>query len=222
MIRNLLPYKILREIKNSMTHALRRLFSAGPRIRTIIEEHYRDKALGIETFEPLYDPDNVSTYKDGLAYFPSSYGVLEALGNYLKLSGGDVLVDYGSGKGRVLFYFATQKCAKLIGVEIRKELVDAANHNLKNFSVKNAPIVFLHEDALRFDPREGTVFFFFNPFGYQTFTAVIRKIKESLDVCPRKIRILYFNANYGYYLDEQNWLVAEGEIPGTKVLVWHN
>jgi hypothetical protein len=220
MIKNLLAYKILRELKNSLIHAFRRALAAVPSIQIIVQEHSRDKTFGIETFEPLYDSDQVSTHKDGLAYFPASYKVLEILQDHLKLGPDDILIDYGSGKGRVLFFFATHKLKKLIGVEIRKELVDAANRNLASFSVKNAPIVFVHADALHFDPREGTVFFFFNPFGYQTFTAVIGKIKESLAASPRKIRIVYFNANFRYYLDEQDWLIPEGEIPGTKVFVW--
>lgn len=219
-----LSYKLLREIKNSIIHTAEYGYSMFPRIRMIVHDHFCDKELGIETAEPLYHPDVASTNKDGLAYFPSDYVTLEKIVGKLDLRPDDVAVDIGSGKGRVVFFLATRKIAKSVGIEVRKDLVDAAETNKARFKFQTPTVIqFRCEDALYFNPDEYTVFFFFNPFGYKTFKPVIENIKQSFDRKPRNIRIAYYNPAYAHLLDEQSWLRLTGEIQGTKkIFIWQS
>ena len=220
--KTLLIYKILREIKNSYSHLLDFFLSTAERIIIITREHLLDKKLGIETFEPCYEKDTQSFYKDGLAYFPSSYSILEKVVKRVELSKDDVVVDMGCGKGRVVFFMAMEEVKRVIGVEIRRDTVEAAKVNFSNFKYKKSPLEIINADVINFNPKEGTVFFFFNPFGYRTFDKVIENIKNSLITNPRKIKILYYNATYSFLLDSQDWLSSKGEIGDTKVFLWES
>lgn len=180
-----------------------------------------DKILGIETNKIISrSSHDISFNKDMQDYQPTFYGRLEKMIKYLKLTSEDVFVDLGCGKGRVVFFASLRRLKKVIGVELDKELFLAAQKNLVNLKIKRTPIEFVNFDVSNFDVKEGTIFFFFNPFGYETFNKVINNIKESLAVNPRKIRIVYYAPEYLVLLDNQDWLIREGEIENDDCLVW--
>lgn len=188
----------------------------------LAKAYYYDKKMGIETEGNFTSKDDFNLYKDGERYFPTFYGRLQRMVDYLRLGEKDVFVDIGCGKGRVVFFVALQKLNKVIGLEVDKDLIDIGRKNLKNLKLSNSPIELIHADATNFDLREGTVFFMFNPFGIKTLEKVINNIKESLTVNPRKIRIVYYAPAYYSLLDSQNWLIREGEIENKNCLVWRN
>jgi len=66
------------------------------------------------------------------------------------------------------------------------------------------------------------VFYMFNPFGLETFTGVIEKIRESLKTYRRVIRIVYRNPIYIDVSNDINWLIPEGQIDRTEIFVWQN
>ncbi len=210
-----LVYKIVREIKAYTLFLIRK-------IRWTVQDHYYDKKLGIETSEVLVFKERISLYKDDEAYYPINYYILEKVIDYLKLSDDDIFIDFGCGKGRVIFFAALEKIKKVVGIELRKELVDIAKRNLHSLKLNNTPIEIINADAANFNIKNETVFFMFNPFGRKTLARVVDNIRESLIVNPRIIRIVYFNAVHYDLLDSQDWLVPEGEIDNTKVLVWRN
>jgi len=186
--------------------------------------YVREKRMGIETQGYSFPRDEINSilYEDAGPYAATSYPRLKAMINYLKLNEEDVFIDLGCGVGRVVFFVGAQRLKKIIGVELRRELVDTANRNLKSLKLSNASIEIINTDASAFDVKEGTVFFMFNPFGAKTFTKVIENIKKSLVTNPRKIRIVYFCSEYKDLLDSQDWLVSEGEIDKTDIFVWHS
>ena len=181
-----------------------------------------EKRLGIETHGYSFPKDNINLYDDAEPYVATSYSRLKKMINYLKLSKEDIFIDLGCGAGRPLFVVGTQWLKKVIGIEIRKELVDIAKKNLRNLKLNNTPIEIINTNAIAFDIKEGTVFFMFNPFGKEAFTKVIGNIKKSLVTNPRKIRIVYYNSVYKDLLDSQDWLVSEEEIDKTDIFVWHS
>ncbi len=221
-IKNWLIYKILREFKNFSRDFINFLYRFPFRLKFVITEHYGDKRLGIETSDVPCLKDVVGLYKDGNAYQPTPYQLLKKMADYLKLNPEDVFIDFGCGKGRVIFFMATQKLKKVVGIELRKELVDIAKRNFKNLKLNNTFVEIINEDVANFDIGDGTIFFMFNPFGTETLAKIVGKIKESLVTNPRKIRIVYYSPAHRNLLDAQNWLALEGIIDKARICVWHN
>lgn len=65
---------------------------------------------------------------------------------------------------------------------------------------------FLGQVAIHFDPKEGTVFFQFNPLGVNTFEMVLDTIRLSLVEHLCKIRIAYLHALCESLMPTQDWL----------------
>ena len=182
-----------------------------------------DRRLGIEVSGRTCNqcPD-YSLDAEEHCYQPTFYGRLEKMIRYLKPTAEDVFVDLGCGKGRVVFFVALQRLKKVIGVELNKELYTIARKNLANLRINKTPVRLVNIDAVNFDVRESTIFFMFNPFGYKTLEGILRNIKESLVINPRKIRIVYYAPRFDYLLDGQDWLIREGKIENDACLVWRN
>jgi len=186
-----------------------------------------DMKLGINTRGKYTEKEEASLCADEVKYFPTFYSYLKKMTNHLKMSDKDIFVDLGCGKGRAIFYVAaTQKVKKIIGVELRGTLVENAKKNLNNLKldkIDKDKIEILHCDAADFDAREGTIFFMYSPFGWQTLKHVLDNIKKSLETNPRPVRILFLRASESkVLLDMTDWLVADGEIDKTNIFTWHS
>lgn len=216
--------KILKNIESHVSYIARFFFFYIPKsLELLIKERHYEKKFGIETSTIYLLKDNLSLYKDGEDYQPTPYKKLEKVVEYLKLSSDDVCADLGCGKGRVVFFFASQKVKKVIGVELVENLVNIAKKNLNNLQIKDrAAVEIIHGDVTKFNFEECTIFFLFNPFGYKTLEKVILNIKETLAANPRSIRILYYNPVHRKILDNEDWLILEGQVDKTNIFVWHN
>lgn len=193
------------------------------KLSELIRTHYFEKKLNIQTDEDFSFKDELSLHKDGKPYGPISYHALRKIIDYLKLKPEDVFVDFGCGKGRVVFYVALQNIRRVIGVELNQELINIAYRNLANFKFNKAAIKLIHCDAVYFKINDENIFFMFNPFGYETFKAVIENIKNSLVKNPRQIRIVYVLHWHRKLLRQQNWLTLEAELEGsTPTSIWRN
>lgn len=100
----------------------------------------------------------------------------------------DVLVDVGSGRGRVLNYWlSTGHTGKIYGLELDPEYGAACAERLsarKNVEVRIG-------DALKNLPAEGTLFFLSNPFSAD----IMRQFRDAVwnaVTDRRKLRIVYF------------------------------
>jgi len=195
-------------------------------LASTLKGYYRDRAFGnIDTSYSHSDGFTQNRYGDSIEYLPSGYTAITAMLRHIRFSKDDVFVDLGCGKGRVIFAVATRRLKKVVGIELDKTLVDIARANLVKFrksKVSHSPIEILHLDVTAFDPKEGTIFFMFNPFGHETTQHVLNRIKTGLVTHPRDIRILYSNPKHRVVLDMQDWLVAEGEIGNSRLHVWRN
>lgn len=190
-----------------------------------VKAFFYDKMLGIETKANHHLAiANGSFNKDAEKheYGPTSYGMLKRIFDYLKLTPNDTVVDLGSGKGRVVFFVALQRLKKVIGVEIDGELIEIAKENLRRLKRRNAPIEFIHADAAQYKFTEENIILMSNPFGHKTLEAVIKNIKESLVIQPRKIHVIYYIPIHRDLLDSQDWLVLKGKIKNHNCLVWCN
>lgn len=107
-----------------------------------------------------------------------------------------VLVDIGSGKGRVLMVAA--QCArfrKVIGIDFSTELCAQARRNIELFRQKralDAAIEIVEADVAHhaFD-ADDNVFFMFDPFNGTVLERVLGNMQRSLAEAPRKIWLIY-------------------------------
>lgn len=153
-----------------------------------------EKRLGIDTLGRFESGDKQSLFKDEFAYQAVPYVVIRKIFHYLRPNSGDVIMDLGCGKGRVICFAAAQRRMKrVIGVELYKGLYEAAVENINRLKVRKTKINIFHADAVNFTGiNDVTIFIIFNPFGEKTLTKVIKNIENSLKVNPRAIHIAYF------------------------------
>jgi len=221
-IRQYLIFKLLAEVKIFCVIPGRSFSYLVYRIKTVIRDHFGDKRLGIITIGGSKFDDNLSLHKDGIAYQATPYDLIKKLIDYLKVTPDDVFIDFGCGKGRVVFSIARYKLKKVIGVELRKDLADIAMRNLRNLKSNKTLVEIINADAATFAVNDGTMFFMFNPFGQATLDSIVQNIKNSLVANPRSIRITYYGGANHNLLDKHGWLKYEGRINNMPVHFWHN
>ncbi|MGE0610017.1 MAG: hypothetical protein AB7O62_23200, partial [Pirellulales bacterium] len=96
---------------------------------------------------------------------------------------------------------------KVVGVEISEHWAEWAADNVARLRHKKTACIEVTQcNALDFDCSEGTVFYFFNPFGEQTIAAVLANIQESLVRQPRSVKLLYHNPLHRPLFDAADWL----------------
>lgn len=115
----------------------------------------------------------------------------------------DVLYDLGSGYGRIPLYAAlTTGCGKCKGIEIVSERVDVSQNAARSLLLPNTE--FIQGNVLDCDFSDGTIFFLFNPFTWQTLEKVGEKFKKI--ACKKKIKIVTWGGPSVAYLERQSWL----------------
>ena len=167
------------------------------------------------------DPDY--SEERGYHYADSGGLHLEKILKTLNITSEDSIVDFGSGKGGVLFTFSKFPFAKITGCEVYPELAEIAKRNLKVMGVKNVSIVVA--DAADFKDLDGyNFFYFFNPFPADVMAAVVKNIVSSLSKKPRKVRLIYFNPECHDVIVKDTPFTKVGEYPqnGLKYHVYSN
>ena len=105
----------------------------------------------------------------------------------------DEFVDFGSGKGRALLLARAYGFRRLIGVELAPTFCREAEENIRKSGAENIEIV--QADAAAFQvPSQASVYFFYNPFGKETFEPVLQNIRKSHQSYPRSASILVLNS----------------------------
>jgi precorrin-6B methylase 2 len=171
-----------------------------------------DRWLGIRTCSRESDFRNpAARFGDGIRYVPNSYLFLSALLRPLELSPEDVVVDVGCGMGRTLCAFARRNVRKCVGIECDPTLADIARANAARLRGRRAPIEVVTIDATEADYSEGTVFWFFDPFGAETMRRVLERIRASLEERPRRVRLVYVHPTLEAELERAGWLARTGE-----------
>jgi Predicted O-methyltransferase len=110
---------------------------------------------------------------------------------------GDVFIDLGSGMGRaVLEAAATYSFARVIGVELSRDLHEIAQRNMatttRRLSCRNIELVCADLRHYRI-PDDVTVVFVNNSVRGSIFTTVLGEISASMERNPRRLRFIYSN-----------------------------
>jgi len=113
----------------------------------------------------------------------------------MNLGGDRVLLDLGSGKGKVLLVAAQCGFREVHGVEWSGLMCDVANRNIAAFRRKTgSSTVFkvFHSDVVDYPIKDSEdVFYLYQPFEDAILAQVIRNIESSVQSCARKVWIVY-------------------------------
>ena len=128
-----------------------------------------------------------------------------------------VLVDFGSGKGRILLVAAEYGFREVRGVEFARELSEIARKNCARFKARTGVATqfkIIEGDAARYvvQPDEN-VFVMCNPFNDAVLSGVLAQISTSLRSHPRNVMIIYYNPKWAQVIEQ--W----GECPHRQELV---
>ena len=185
----------------------KRFREAFPNWVRMVQDRFWELRLGIHTIGAFYYKNNVFSNDWELGHYEHvPYYVLLAIFARLSLSKEDVFADYGCGKGRATAFASRYSLKKVLGIEISPALAEKAVENAERVRGKKCPVEIIVSDAAAFRCRAATIFYFYNPFGEKTMTAVLQKIKESLAENPRRIQIAYYNPTFENLFSECDWL----------------
>ena len=161
------------------------------------------KLLGID-----WHPDRTTERPRDQVYYEAS-SVAATLDVLDQVQPGDVLYDLGCGLGIVLLLAAwLTDAASIRGVEYEPAYVETARERAAYFGFDRVDVVCA--DAQTVDYRDGTIFYFFHPFGGETLAKVLESLRQiSLQ---RKLRICARGACRHYFLDEP-WMTLVRELP---------
>ncbi|MEH0019268.1 MAG: class I SAM-dependent methyltransferase [Desulfobacter sp.] len=144
-------------------------------------------------------------------YAPSGWMSLRQINRVINITAQDTLVDFGSGKGRLIYLAAHYPFKKIIGVEISESLHRIAQKNLSGRAgFACGQIELVHADACEYKlPDDVTIAYFFNPFSGAIFERVIENIRRSLISTPRKLWVVYKKPVMRSCLDNCDWLTLK-------------
>lgn len=129
-------------------------------------------------------------------YEPTPYSVLERLADSGFFGEGDVVLDYGCGKGRVGFFLSCWTKAKTIGIEYDARIYRSA---LENRKTAGAGAEFMLTRAETYEvPRDVNRCYFFNPFSVEILRKVMARILESYYEAPREIFLFFYYPDDAY------------------------
>jgi hypothetical protein len=154
--------------------------------RLVVER--RISTAGIQLELDHFHPDRVK-------YEPSGWRFLRRGLKRREVTKDAVFVDFGSGKGRVVYEAAARySFARVIGVEISERLNEVARSNIernrKRLKCKDVELVTC-DAAVYAIPDDMTFGYFYFPFAGDTFRVVVENIVASLERKPRRVRLIY-------------------------------
>ncbi len=151
-------------------------------------------------------------------YQAVSFSDLREILENSSISHEDVLLDFGSGMGRVVcFAAATYELQSVIGVEISPQLCEIAQRNVQGLKprLKCLDVKIVNADAVQYEvPDNVTLIYFFNPFRGEVLRQVLENIGRSLRRRPRRIRVLFYGTvssrGFREEASRHSWLILEG------------
>ena len=136
------------------------------------------------------DESNADAYHH--PYEPTPYCVLERLAESGFFGEGDVVLDYGCGKGRVGFFLSYRTKARTIGIEYDAHIYEDALNNRQSTIARVKPDFLLARAEEYEVPPEVNRCYFFNPFSVEILHAVCARIMESWYENPREIFLFFY------------------------------
>ena len=165
-------------------------------------------------------------------YEPTPYCVLDRLGNSGWMGKKNVVLDYGTGKGRVCFFLSYQTRCRAVGIEYDERIFLAAEGNRRH-GVSGPRTSFVKARAEEYAvPEEVDRCYFFNPFSVEILQKVLTEIYSSFYENPREILLFFYYPSDEYVsclMTQEQLLFAdeidcqdlfEGKDPREKILIF--
>lgn len=171
-----------------------------------MKEHEYDTLLNIRTGGKHNGFLRDSDYHP---YEPTPYQALEILFDNYEVKRTDRIVDFGCGKGRLVFYAHHRFLASAAGVEMNEALYREAMKNRQSYAKKHPvaarDIQFFHCRAEEYgiEPADNR-FYFFNPFSVRIFMKIIGNILRSYERAPRELELVLYYPSEAYLFFLQN------------------
>lgn len=170
-----------------------------------LETAFWDGWLGIKTLGVKRGGFPAGAAIDDSNYYQSKcYSTVRACLRPVRMTPEDVFYDIGCGAGRVICVVARRRIRKCVGIELSESLCRLARENARRLRGRQTPIDIVEGDATLVDYSDGTIFFFFNPFGPQTLQTVLDSIQKSLLQKPRRLQCIYLNPTARHVFESQS------------------
>jgi hypothetical protein len=132
-------------------------------------------------------------------------------------------IDLGSGKGRILLAASEFSFSRIIGIEISQALNNIAvsniSHHANTVAARSAYALHCMNAAHYEFEAEPLVVFLFNPFGKDTFDAVVSRLEDSLRTWPRDVCVIYLNPRFEKRL-QRSPLFRRLKSEGSRLRPW--
>jgi SAM-dependent methyltransferase len=177
-------------------------------------EKQLDGCHNIETLGEVH-PYDLKAYSSnvihGHRYQPTAWGSFGDVIRHLRVACEEfVFVDFGSGKGRVLFMASNFPFKRIVGIEFSPKLSAIAERNIRNYRNQDQKCHVLQSlcmDAVDYPlPSEPAVFYFYNPFQESVLQSVAANIRASFYRHPREMVIVYQNPIFANVFDVADFL----------------
>ena len=152
------------------------------------QENTWDKLLQIKTT----GRDDTKADQYHHPYEPTPYCVLKRLADSGFFGDGDVVLDYGCGKGRVGFFLSYRTKARAIGIEYDERIYESAMENRKTTISRVKPDFVLTRAEAYEVPGDVNRCYFFNPFSVEILRKVMARIIESYYEHPREVFLFFY------------------------------
>ena len=132
-------------------------------------------------------------------------------------------VDYGCGKGRILFMAAEFPFREVIGVELSEQLAQTTRGNIASCRREKLRCQQIHchqGDAGEFDLPDGDLLlYFFNPFDDVILARVLERVERAFQSSPREIVVVYYHpVHQEAFESSSQWI--EQSLPGGNPEGW--
>lgn len=184
------------------------------------KEQQWEKLLGIRTSGR--DDSHADQYH--YPYEPTPYSVLQRLAGSGLIGKKNVLLDYGTGKGRVCFFLSYETRCRSVGIEYDERIFERAKENLTR-SVSRGKVSFQRERAEHYRiGEEVDRCYFFNPFSVEILRKVLAEICASCYEKPREMLLFFYypSEEYVSFLMTQDALMFSDEIDCTDLFPGKN
>jgi SAM-dependent methyltransferase len=132
------------------------------------------------------------------------YDVLAASFRPGEIRAGDVLVDVGCGKGRVINWWLRSGFRnRIIGIELDPEVAAKTRRRLR----RHQNVSIICGDAIDELPADGSVYYLYNPFK----APVVRAFRDRLaEMSAGEVRIYYYHPRHiDLFENDQRWTVSD-------------
>jgi SAM-dependent methyltransferase len=139
--------------------------------------------------------------KYAVRYQPSPPELVKEILSRLAINHSDfTFVDFGAGKGRVLFIVSEFPFSRIIGVEFSPELVRAAEDNIKRFcsaAQRKREIQVALADVVDYEIPDGPIVcYFYNPFERPIIAQVAAKLIAACKSEARDMYVVYVDPHH--------------------------